>query len=170
MRSVNCDNSTSSTTDENTANGNLRKKHCLNEGKENCEPGGKRKLAKRAKQCYAFWASSASTTSSASSTRRLRAGRIPPCNFGTEHDRRIRARRLRRWRTRCVVSEEHRDKYPPISPRLPLFTGEPRGILHTKVGGYYERILGPRYPQGLYVCRLGSIDTPPSTYITYIHA
>ena len=35
---------------------------------------------------------------------------------------------------------------------------------------YYERILGPRYPQGLYVCRLGSIDTPPSTYITYIHA
>ena len=57
-----------------------------------------------------------------------------------------------------------------ISPRLPLFTGDPRGILHTKVGGYYERILGPRYPQGLYVCRLGSIDTPPSTYITYIHA
>ena len=39
---LNCGNSTSSTTDENTANENLRKKCCLDEGKENCEPGGKR--------------------------------------------------------------------------------------------------------------------------------
>ena len=49
----NCGNSTSSSTDQNTANENLRKKCCLNEGKENCEPGGKRakqaskKLAKK---------------------------------------------------------------------------------------------------------------------------
>ena len=81
---VNCDNSTSSTTDQNTADENLRKKHCLNEGKENCEPGGKQ--AKN-KQFYAYCVncdnSKSSTTDQNTANENLRKKRC--LNEGKEN-------------------------------------------------------------------------------------
>ena len=59
--------------------------------------------------------------------------------------------------------------YIPISPGIPLKPGDPRVLSPTKAGGYYVRILGYRCQPGSFMCRLGSLDTHRSFYITYIH-